>query len=175
MKTPKKPFPMSQVFLFVLSLGLLFNSSIRGETWVQVNVDMKGSHDSHSGSSAKESHHRWLEVKLSGMSLKETSAVQLKWSFFADDLDKDKVITKASGTETVELAQGRVATVKTKDTVFDYVRQHSEKSGSGRKSKYKLVKATGQRYHGWAVQAVVGDKVVGEAYSSRDIASLIQP
>jgi hypothetical protein len=175
MKTPVQPSFVSRLVTIILSLGLLVTSSSRGESWVQLNVDMKGSHDTHSGSSSKESHHRWLEIELSGMSLKETSAVQLKWTFFADDLDNDKVISKAGGTETVELAQGKAVTIKTKEIVFDYVRQHSEKSGSGRKSKYKLVKATGQRYHGWAVQAVVGDKVVGEAYSSRDIASLIQP
>lgn len=175
MKTPIQSFIPARIVLAIFTLVLFFTSSSRAEGWVQLNVDMKGSHDSHSGSSAKESHHRWLEIKLAGMSLKKTSAVQLKWTFFADDLDHDKVINKASGTETVELAQGKVAAITTKETVFDYVRQHSEKSGSGRKSKYKLVNATGQRYHGWAVQAFVGNEVVGEAYSSREIASLIDP
>ena len=175
MKIQIKPFLSAHAVLIIFSLSLLFTTSSRAEAWVQLNVDMKGSHDAHPGSSAKESHHRWLEVKLVGMSLKETSVVQLKWTFFADDLDHDKVINKASGTETVDLGQGQVATIKTKDTVFEYVRQHSEKTGSGRRARSKLVKATGQRYHGWAVQVFVGNEMAGEAYSSRDIAPLATP
>ena len=145
----------------------------RAAPWVQLKPEMKGSHDAHSGSSSEEVHHRWLEVALSGISLKEDTQVRLEWRFFADDLEGDKIVEQATGTETIQVPAGKTAALKTKDTVFEYVRQHSERQGTGRRARFQLVKASGRRYHGWAVRAFIGSELVGEAFSSRDIATLL--
>lgn len=167
-------FPTFSFLPVLLCTGLLL-TTVNGlaATWVQLKTELKGSHDAHSGSSSEEVHHRWLEVGLSGISLKEDAQVRLEWHFFADDLDTDKIVEQATGTETIQIAAGKAVALKTKDTVFEYVRQHSEREGTGRRARFKLVKASGRRYHGWAVQAFIGSEMVGEAFSSRDIATLL--
>ncbi len=149
----------------------LVGSSYAG-TWVSLRTDMKGNHTPHSGSSSKEVHQRWLEIELSAMGRDEAAQVRLRWSFFADDLDAEKPVEHAKGSELVELAPGKAVIVKTKEVTFEYTRQHSEKISGGRRPRYKNVKATGKRYHGWAVRAYIGDDLVGEAFSNRDIAKL---
>ena len=138
---------------------------------VTLQVNMKGTQKSHAASNTNEEHHRWLEITASGMSLDQAKTVTIEWRFFADDLSTGKVIEHASGSEALELQPGRPAKVQGKDTVFSYVRQHSERSGGGRRPVYKKVDAAGFRYHGWAVTARVDGKTLGEAYSNRDIAN----
>lgn len=157
--------------LLFITWFALAASSYAG-TWVSLRADMKGSHAPHSGASSKESHRRWLEIELSGLGLKENAQIRLEWVLYADDLDADKVVEQAKGTEIVELAAGKTATVKTKETVFEYVRQHSERQGSGRKARFKLLKASGHRYHGWAVRAFSADTLVGEAFSDGSLRNI---
>jgi hypothetical protein len=133
---------------------------------------MKGSHEAHSGSSAEEKHHRWLEIKVSGTGIKENSQLRLEWTFFADDLDADEIVKQADGTEIVDLLPGKSGGVKTKEVIFDYTRQHSERIRGGSRPVFKKIDAAGHRYHGWIVRAFIGDEKVGEASSSRDIAKL---
>jgi hypothetical protein len=133
---------------------------------------MKGSHEAHSGTSAEEKHHRWLEIKVSGTGLKDSAQLRLEWTFFADDLSADKIVKQADGTETIELLAGKSGAVKTKEVIFDYTRQHSERIRGGRRPVFKKIDATGHRYHGWVVRAFIGSDLVGEASSSREIAKL---
>lgn len=151
---------------------LLFISQCFAGTWVPLKVDMKGTHEAHSASSAEEKHHRWLEIKVSGTGLKDSAQLRLEWTFFADDLDADEIIKQADGAETIELIPGKSGAVKTKEVIFDYTRQHSERIRGGRRPVFKKIDATGHRYHGWVVRAFIGDEKVGEASSSRDIAKL---
>lgn len=151
---------------------LLFISQCFAGTWVPLQVDMKGSHEAHSGSSAEEKHHRWLEIKVNGTGLKENAQLRLEWTFFADDLDADEIIKQADGTEMIELLPGKSGSVKTKEVIFDYTRQHSERIRGGRRPVFKKIDATGHRYHGWVVRAFIRSELVGEASSSREIAKL---
>ena len=141
---------------------------------VSLQVDMKGLHMPHAGNDSSEEHHRWLEITAAAMSLDQPKSVTFEWCFFADDLSTGKVIEHARGSEVVELQPGRPVRLRGKDTVFSYVRQHSERNGGGRRPVYKKVEASGFRYHGWGVTARMGGKVLGEAYSSRDIADKLK-
>jgi hypothetical protein len=154
-------------------LLFLFISPCFAGTWVPLQVDMKGSHEAHSGTSAEEKHHRWLEIKVSGTGLKDSAQLRLEWTFFADDLSADKIVKQADGTETIELLAGKSGAVKTKEVIFDYTRQHSERIRGGRRPVFKKIDATGHRYHGWVVRAFIGNEKVGEASSSRDVAQLV--
>ena len=149
---------------------LLFISNCLAGTWVPMQVDMKGTHEAHSGTSAEEKHHRWLEIKVSGTGIKENAQLRLEWTFFADDLSADKIVKQADGTETIELLAGKSGAVKTKEVIFDYTRQHSERIRGGRRPVFKKIDATGHRYHGWVVRAFIGNEKVGEASSSREVA-----
>jgi len=151
---------------------LLFISQCFAGTWVPLQVDMKGTHEAHSGTSAEEKHHRWLEIKVTGTGLKDSAQLRLEWTFFADDLDADEIIKQADGIEMIDLLPGKSGGIKTKEVIFDYTRQHSERIRGGSRPVFKKIDATGHRYHGWVVRAFIGDEKVGEASSSRDIAKL---
>ncbi|MEZ5387453.1 MAG: hypothetical protein R3F13_18230 [Prosthecobacter sp.] len=175
MKTNANSKSSTLLPLLIGAAWLLLSGSGFAGNWVQLNAVVKGSHEAHSGSSSKESHQRWLEVGLSGIGLKQDADVRLEWVFYADDLAEHKLVEQAKGVESVTLSPGKAATVKTKEVSFEYERQHSERQGSGRRARFKLVEGSGQRYHGWAVKALIGDEVVGEAVSSRDISSINNP
>jgi hypothetical protein len=157
-------------FLIMLPALLMLAAIAPASDNVTLQVDMKGSHKPHAGNDSSEEHHRWLEITASAMSLDQAKPVTIEWCFFADNLSTGKVVEHARGSEILELQPGRPASLRGKDTVFSYVRQHSERSGGGRRPVYKKVEASGFRYHGWGVTARVDGKVLGEAYSSRDIA-----
>lgn len=141
---------------------------------ILLSVDMKGSHTPHSGKDSAEEHTRWLEISASSMSLTQPAQVTIEWHFFADDLKADEVVEHLKGSEVIELQPGKVVEIKTKETIFSYVRQHAERVSSGRRASYKRVEATGTRYHGWGVRALMDGKVIAEAFSSRDIAKLVE-
>jgi hypothetical protein len=141
---------------------------------ILLSVDMKGSHKQHSGKDTAEEHIRWLEISASSMSLIQPAQVTLEWHFFADDLKADEVVEHVKGSEVIEMQPGKVVEIKTKETVFSYVRQHAERVSGGRRASYKRVEATGTRYHGWGVRALMDGKVIAEAFSSRDIAKLVE-
>ncbi len=174
MKSTYKPLLQSlSAVTFVLVLALGISTSFASNS-IYLSVDMKGSHSPHSGKESAEAHTRWLEISASSMSLTGPAKVTFEWHFFADDLQADHVVEHAKGSEVIEMQPGKTVELKTKQAVFSYVRQHAERVSSGRRASYKRVEATGSRYHGWAVRALLDGKVVAEAFSSRDIAKLIE-
>lgn len=164
-----KTLPQSLRILLTAFVTLVASTAAASDN-VSLQVDMKGLHKPHAGNDSSEEHHRWLEITAAAMSLDQPKSVTLEWCFFADDLSTGKVVEHARGSEVLALQPGRPVRLRGKDTVFSYVRQHSVRSGSGRRPVYKKVEASGFRYHGWGVVARVDGKVLGEAYSSRDIA-----
>lgn len=174
MKT--KPNPLLQTLstlLVVLALAFSITTSSASNSII-LSVDMKGSHSPHSGKESAEVHTRWLEISASSMSLTQPAHVTLEWHFFADDLQSEHVVEHAKGSEVIEMQPGKAVEIKTKQAVFSYVRQHAERVSGGRRANYKRVEASGSRYHGWSVRALLDGKVVAEAFSSRDIAKLIE-
>lgn len=161
---------MKALLLIMLPALLMLATTAPASDNVTLQVDMNGLHKPHAGNDSSEEHHRWLEITAAAMSLDQAKTVTIEWRFFADNLSTGKVVEHARGSEVLELQPGRPATLQGRDTVFAYVRQHSERSGGGRRPIYKKVEASGFRYHGWAVTARIDGKVLGEAYSSRDIA-----
>lgn len=168
MKT--RPHRIQALCTTALAAVFLAIGSADASNSILLDVDMKGSHKPHSGKDSAEEHHRWLEISASSMSLEKPVQVTLEWHFFADDLSAGKVIELSTGSDSIEMQPGRDAEVKTKEVVFSYVREHAERTSSGRRVSYKRVDASGSRYHGWGVRALIDGKVVAEAFSSRDIA-----
>lgn len=148
--------------------------SVFASNSILLSVDMKGSHKPHSGKDSAEEHTRWLEISASSMSLTQPAQVTLEWHFFADDLKAHMVVEHVKGSEVIEMQPGKALEIKTKETAFSYVREHAERVSSGRRASYKRIEATGTRYHGWAVRALMDGKVVAECFSSRDIAKLVE-
>lgn len=132
---------------------------------VLLNVDMKGTHTPHSGSSSAEVHHRWLEITVTPMRLDQPTAVEIEWTFFSKDLTAGHIATHAQKTETIELTSGQPAHLRSADTVFAYEREHGEKVSGCRKARYKKVPASGNQLHGWVVRAIIDGRVAAESFS----------
>lgn len=174
MKTKHNPLLQTLgAFLAVMLLALSIGTSFASNS-ITLSVDMKGSHSPHSGKESAEEHIRWLEISASSMSLTQPAQVTFEWHFFADDLQADHVMEHAKGSEVIEMQPGKAVEITTKQAVFSYVRQHAERVSSGRRANFRRVEATGSRYHGWAVRALLDGKVLAEVFSSRDIAKLIE-
>ncbi|OYW70463.1 MAG: hypothetical protein B7Z37_30655 [Verrucomicrobia bacterium 12-59-8] len=156
-------------FVFIL---LTTATAALADNSVRLRVAVKGEHNDPRGS-VQEVHRRWLEVSATAFHLERPEKVRIEWTLFGDDLTAKKVVKQASGVDTVELAQGQVATSKTKPATFTYTPRHSVRTGSGRRARFKTVEATGIRYHGWAVRAFIGDQLAGEAYSIESIKKLV--
>lgn len=149
---------------FVIAWGVLAFA----DNSVKLQVTLKGEHKDPAKSVA-EVNQRWLEIAATAFHLEKPAEVRLEWSLYGDNLDSDNVVKHGEGTESVMLEQSKKADVKTKAVTFNFTPRHSERSGSGRRARFKTVEATGTRYHGWGVRAFVDGKLAGEAYSTPDI------
>jgi hypothetical protein len=123
------------------------------------------SHFSDPKNSHEEVQDRWLEITAMAFHLEKPSQVRLEWIFYGDDLVARKVVKHAEGSGTIELIQGKTASLKTKPARYNFTPRHTVKTGSGKRSRAKTVEATGIRYHAWAVRAFIDGVLVGEAYS----------
>ena len=143
------------------------------DDYIKLQVAVKSDNDN-AKAGQQETHRKWLEVSATAFHLPQPSQVRIEWTFFGDDLKADKVVKNGQGSESTQLEQSTRAVIKTKPVAFTYTPRHSEKTGSGKRAKYKTIEATGTRYHGWAVRAFVGDRLAGEEYSAAALKKLLE-
>lgn len=161
----------------LLITSLLFSTALTfaGNSHVTVNVDVeseRGSKDADKNSKTPdESRSHWLVVRLSNMSQVKLESLTLKWALYADDLKRgtDAIIVQKSGEEKVAVASRQYLDVNTPKVLFEWIPQHAERTGSGRRSRAKKVDETGHRYHGYAVQVFQDGVLIGEAHSHRSL------
>ena len=149
--------------LFAILTGITTSLKAQSTNSVRVSAILKTEHDDPKGSIA-EVVKKHLEIEVSGSSSVQ-GEVKVTCTFFADDLTTKKLTTMKSDNIKATLVAGMRTSLKSPVVTFSFTPEHSVKSGSGRRAKYKRVDATGKRYHGWAVQVYGGDSLVGEAYS----------
>ncbi|MCF7787814.1 MAG: hypothetical protein K9N47_16915 [Prosthecobacter sp.] len=139
---------------------------------VSVTATVKTEHNDPKGSIA-EVVKKHLEIELRGSATLQ-GEVKVTCTFFADDLAGDKIVALKANDLKAGLEAGKSTRIISPDVTFNFTPQHSEKSGSGKRAKYKRVEATGSRYHGWAIRVFRGDEIVGEAYSIPSIKKLLE-
>jgi hypothetical protein len=107
----------------------------------------------------------WLNVRVTNPSSTKLEGVTLKWTLYAANLRRgsDTISAEKSGEMKITVdASGRYTDVATPKVSFVYTRTHSERSG---RRSTKLVEESGKRYHGFHVQVMNGDAVIGESVS----------
>lgn len=156
--------------LLSITLGFCTTLTAQMVKPVRVSAIVKTAHDDPKGSIA-EVVKKHLEIDISG-GASFLGDVKVTCTFFADDLSANKIVALKSTDLKAELVAGKSTRLTSPEVSFNFTPQHSEKSGSGRRAKYKRIEATGNRYHGWAVQVFRGSDLVGEAYSTNDIKKL---
>ncbi|SKB01825.1 hypothetical protein SAMN02745166_03472 [Prosthecobacter debontii] len=162
-----KPLRLMAKIVFLLCItagtGLADNT-------VKLQVAAKSDHDDPKDTTVPtEVQKRWLEISANAFHLEKPSAVRLEWTLFGDSLDADKVVKQDSGETVFDMKQGAVVDTRTKQVTFTFSRRHSVPEGSGKRHRYKVVEATGVRYHGWSVRAYIDGKIAGETYSSPNL------
>ena len=167
--TPSRRSSLRRITAHIVCILLTTTGAALADNSIKLQVAAKSEHNDPKGNNPQEVQSRWLEISATAFHLEKPAAVRLEWAFFGDNLDSDKVIKHGSGTENVELAQSKKADVKTKSVNFTYTPRHSVSTGSGRRTRAKVIEATGVRYHAWGVRAFVDGKLAGEAYSTNDI------
>ena len=161
----------TNLILLTFMLGVGTSLKAQSTNSIRVTATLKTDHDDPKGSIA-EVVKKSLEIEVSG-SASVQGAVKITYTFFADDLAAGKVVALKSNDLKATLEAGKSTRLISPVVSFNFTPQHSEKSGSGKRAKYKRIEATGNRYHGWAVRAYVGEKLVGEAYSIPTIKKLL--
>ncbi len=110
----------------------------------------------------------WLNVRVTNPSGVKLEGVTLKWTFYAANLRRgsDTIVVEKSGDMKITVdANGRCADVATPKVAFVYTPMHSERKGR----KFTTVEEAGHRYHGWHVQILNGDTVLGDVISNEGL------
>lgn len=107
----------------------------------------------------------WLRVRITNYTSVKLEGVTLKWALYAANLRRgsDTIAVEKSGEMKITVdSNGRYLDIETPKVAFDYVRTHSERSG---RRSYKLVEESGKKYHGFHVQVISGNEILGQAFS----------
>ena len=166
----------------VAALGLLALSatSVQAsfhDSPVRLEVKVSGgdSHDRVKGSTAvQHDQSKELEITVSSVSKTPPTGLRLKWFMYGRDLKSNGVSVLRSGEAKVALGSNgsqviNSAKVETKSTpehsVVSRGRGRGNRSpGGGSRVSVKKVEATGDKYIGYGVQVLAGDKVVAETF-----------
>lgn len=156
----------------MLALGFCATLVAQTASLIRVTAIMKTEHADPKGS-IDEVVRKNLEIELRGSNALQ-GEVKVTCTFFADDLGTDKLVALKSNSLTAVLEAGKSTRITSPVVTFNFTPQHSVKSGSGRRAKFKNVEAVGSRYHGWGIQVFRGDELVGEAFSLPSIKKLLK-
>lgn len=107
----------------------------------------------------------WLNVRVTNQSGVKLEGATLKWTLFAANLRRgtDSIVVEKSGDIKISVdANGRYADLATPKVAFVFTPMHSERKGRSSVT----VEEAGHRYHGFHVQVVSGDAVIGELWSN---------
>lgn len=173
---PTKPrhrihrLPSNFIFILLTTVSSALPAQTVGHVTVAATV--KTEHNDPKGSIA-EVVKKHLEIELRGSATLQ-GEVKVTCTFFADDLAADKIVALKANDLKAGLEAGKSTRIISPAVTFNFTPQHSEKSGSGKRARYKRIEATGNRYHGWAIRVFRGDELVGEAYSIPSIKKLLE-
>lgn len=107
----------------------------------------------------------WLNVRVTNQSGVKLEGATLKWTLFAANLRRgtDSIVVEKSGDIKISVdANGRYADLVTPKVAFVFTPMHSERKGRSSIT----VEEAGHRYHGFHVQVMNGDTVIGELWSN---------
>ncbi len=110
----------------------------------------------------------WLNVRVTNLSGVKLEGVTLKWTLYAANLRRgsDSIVVEKSGDMKIAVdASGRYTDLVTPKVAFVYTPMHSERKGRSS----RIVEESGHRYHGWHVQVLNGDTIIGEAISNEGL------
>lgn len=150
-------------FLSILFSLLLAGVASAGS--VMLNVKAASENKTADKKQAEVTRAFWLNMRVTNTSGVKLEGATLKWTLFAANLRRgaDSIVVEKSGDIQISVdANGRYADLTTPKVAFVYTPMHSERKGRSSIT----VEEAGHRYHGFHVQVVNGDTVLGEIWSN---------
>lgn len=157
---------------FFLSL-FLASPLVAGDLILQVKVESESKSTDHKSPEKTRVHS--LLVRVTNSTSTKLEGLTLRWKLYSANLQRgaDEISVEKSGDVKFGVEpNGQFTDVSTPKVPFTYSPQHSEKTGSGRRTSYKRVAESGHRYHGYAVQVLNGESVIAEALSNESLRHL---
>lgn len=154
-----------------ISLSILFSlllASVASAGSVMLNVKPDSENKTADKKKAEVTRAFWLNVRITNPSPAKLDGVTLKWTMFASNLRRgaDSIVVEKSGEMKITVdANGRYLDVATPKVAFVYTPMHSERKGR----TSTTVEESGHRYHGYHIQVMNGDTVLGEAISNEGL------
>lgn len=149
-------------------LSILFSLLLTGVASagsVMLNVKAASENKTADKKQAEVTRAYWLNVRVTNQSGVKLEGATLKWTLFAANLRRgtDSIVVEKSGDIKISVdANGRYVDLATPKVAFVYTPMHSERKGRSSVT----VEEAGHRYHGFHVQVMNGDTVIGELWSN---------
>lgn len=153
---------MNTILSILLSLLL---TGVASAGSVMLNVKPASENKTADKKKAEVTRAYWLNVRVSNQSGVKLEGATLKWTLFAANLRRgtDSIVVEKSGDIKISVdANGRYADLVTPKVAFVFTPMHSERKGRSSIT----VEEAGHRYHGFHVQVMNGDTVIGELWSN---------
>jgi hypothetical protein len=106
----------------------------------------------------------WLNVRVTNTSGTKLDGATLKWALYSATIKRgaDSIAVEKSGEMKINVdANGRYTDVATPKVAFTTIPYHTVRKGRSS----QVVEASGKKYHGYHVQVISGDTVLGQAFS----------
>lgn len=144
---------------------------------VSVEVDGRTSYKNVKGSSTRtKTQSRTLGIEVSTLAKEEISGVKVKWKVFSHSLKDRSLVELDGGESTVKIPAFGKKEITSKEVKVTGTREHivntqSRRGGQGgggggrARVQSKKVAASGEDYHGYAVEVYVGGELVATKYS----------
>lgn len=153
---------MNAILSILLSLLL---TGVASAGSVMLNVKPASENKTADKKQAEVTRAYWLNVRVTNQSGVKLEGATLKWTLFAANLRRgtDSIVVEKSGDIKISVdANGRYADLVTPKVAFVFTPMHSERKGRSSIT----VEEAGHRYHGFHVQVMSGDAVIGELWSN---------
>lgn len=153
---------MNTVCSILFSLLL---TSVASAGSVMLNVKVASENKTADKKKAEVTRAYWLNIRVTNQSGVKLEGATLKWTLFAANLRRgaDAIVVEKSGDINVSVdANGRYTDLVTPKVAYVHTPMHSERKGRSSIT----VEETGHRYHGFHVQVVSGDTVLGDFWSN---------
>ena len=149
-----------------ISLSILFSLLLAGVASADaVQLLVKPDSEKKPGDKTKPDVTRavWLNVRVTNTSGTKLDGATLKWALYSATIKRgaDSIAVEKSGEMKINVdANGRYTDVATPKVAFTTIPYHTVRKGRSS----QVVEASGKKYHGYHVQVISGDTVLGQAF-----------
>lgn len=168
--TPRFIVPFFSILLMLGGLGMAEIAKAQPNIGVKVEVDGKADFSAYKVK--KKIQTRSLKITVSNGGQIPAGNLKIRWTLYCRTMAGNDIVEIASEEESRPVAAKDSVTINTPEVTIEGAREHSVASGRGRRSRYKDVPASGNRYYGYTVEVFAEGRLVGATYSQPSLKNL---